>query len=389
MVASTDSHPPQQLPRRSWWLGHNPQKTWILQANPDKYHIDEALDELAAGRRSSILWRVGKDQGRRKEVAIARGQRVLVWRSQGTGKTRSVPGIVAIGRVLNPPIVQPYPENERVFLTELGEKDIQITGPLPRFDIELVPTAGTDGLREIPAVNKNEWDAIDRLREHDISYRPFSGTVFRVGPETWELIAEQFPILAEVDGGAGPFHYSPIRSTSGSDGGGGAGAPEGKDGLDSRFTEVPFDEPTDEPRKLYTEAEERELIRQEALLVKRYRQSLDHDLNRYRLYTPAGMILTIDAIDEERGLLIEAKSGIERSMLREALGQVLDYCRFMPSNPHPAILVPERPIPELLDLFHAHGITVIFETEPRSGVFRESSIKGATAIEPITPVDSP
>ena len=63
----------------------------------------------------------------------------------------------------------------------------------------------------------------------------------------------------------------------------------------------------------------------------------------------------------EPHLLVEAKGSVTRIAFRMAIGQIADYRRYL-NNPKAAILVPEKPRQDLLDLAAAEKIGVIWPT---------------------------
>lgn len=67
--------------------------------------------------------------------------------------------------------------------------------------------------------------------------------------------------------------------------------------------------------------------------------------------------LYLDMYDESTGELIEVKSTTDRMTIRLALGQILDYARFV-DHQYKSILFPERPTEELIALLHSHGVSV-------------------------------
>jgi hypothetical protein len=63
------------------------------------------------------------------------------------------------------------------------------------------------------------------------------------------------------------------------------------------------------------------------------------------------------------GLVVEAKPSNAREFVRLAIGQVLDYANLSIQEGHqmaPAILIPNRPMPDLCSLLEELGITLIF-----------------------------
>jgi hypothetical protein len=65
---------------------------------------------------------------------------------------------------------------------------------------------------------------------------------------------------------------------------------------------------------------------------------------------------------------------VERGAIRMALGQLLDYRRFVP-NPHCALLLPDKPRPDLVALIHTAGVRLFWQEDHR---FREEAAVGGT-----------
>ena len=73
-------------------------------------------------------------------------------------------------------------------------------------------------------------------------------------------------------------------------------------------------------------------------------------------------VLVLNYDGKGRDLLIEAKPDPDRGSIRVAIGQLFDYCRFVP---HPAatdiaILTISEPTASYLDLMHDHQITALW-----------------------------
>lgn len=78
-------------------------------------------------------------------------------------------------------------------------------------------------------------------------------------------------------------------------------------------------------------------------------------------------------------MVVEAKASTSRSMIRMALGQILDYAFLLNQNQEflatlattddiiPAILLPTEPKKELLDLLHHHHLVVYWESDSGDG----------------------
>jgi len=116
-----------------------------------------------------------------------------------------------------------------------------------------------------------------------------------------------------------------------------------------------------------------EAERREQRLVRQYLDFLEgrnHEVCRLQLRprnepTP----LLCDLFDKTTQTLVEAKGSVARPAIRMAIGQLADYARLKPGA-RTAILVPQRPRSDLLDLADSQGIDVIwpeaegFRTQP-------------------------
>lgn len=109
-----------------------------------------------------------------------------------------------------------------------------------------------------------------------------------------------------------------------------------------------------------------EAARREADLVQRYSDWLAANGMSAVGYSmgPAGQPrrFRADLYNETTRELVEAKGNTSRDYVRLALGQILDYSRFVVHDSL-AILVPVRPAEDLVDLLALHGVTCIYETE--------------------------
>jgi hypothetical protein len=127
--------------------------------------------------------------------------------------------------------------------------------------------------------------------------------------------------------------------------------------VEEQYTERALVDPSREPY----EAE-----RREAKLVRALRdhlRSIGHKVVRYRIL-PEGELkpLYADLFDETSKVLVEAKGSVTREALRMAIGQLADYSRFLPDATR-AILVPEKPRGDLLELAASVGVTVVWPSE--------------------------
>lgn len=107
-----------------------------------------------------------------------------------------------------------------------------------------------------------------------------------------------------------------------------------------------------------------EAEKREAKLIRSYRAYCARkgivDLQRLMIQ-PEGeaQALYTDLYSPSQSLAIEAKGSVAREAIRMAIGQLLDYCRFIPTPHRLAILVPEAPRTDLIGLLHGLGISVI------------------------------
>jgi hypothetical protein len=112
--------------------------------------------------------------------------------------------------------------------------------------------------------------------------------------------------------------------------------------------------------------------RREAELVERYnRFRRRHGLatRRHRIRPPGdGSTLFTDAYAVEEKRLLEAKGSTSRVDVRMAVGQLLDYRRFIDVNDI-AVLLPSRPRQDLLDYLAVLDIKCVYETDLESGDF--------------------
>jgi hypothetical protein len=121
-------------------------------------------------------------------------------------------------------------------------------------------------------------------------------------------------------------------------------------------------------------------VRRESALVQEYGAFLrikGHRVGRKRVY-PSGELnaLLTDLFDYTTHTLVEAKGNATRGAVRMAIGQLLDYRRFIEPTPTLAILTPQQPRKDLRDLCAALSINVIW---PESGDFLENETEETNA----------
>jgi hypothetical protein len=122
--------------------------------------------------------------------------------------------------------------------------------------------------------------------------------------------------------------------------------------------------------------------RVEAALVKRYADAMTpagHTMEGRHYRVPGqARVLRADLFIVNQGVLIEAKGTISRDAIRLALGQVLDYARFHSPRPKLAILLPQKPERDMLDLLAEFDVACIWEKA--GGGFMVT--RGAKALRP-------
>ena len=125
--------------------------------------------------------------------------------------------------------------------------------------------------------------------------------------------------------------------------------------VERQHTEQTMVEPSGGPYKV-TRREQKLVLNYEAFLL-----ADGHDICRLRLWPkgePAPFLS--DLYDRTTNTLVEAKGSATRAAFRMAIGQLADYARLAKSKPKRAILLPEKPRPDLLKLAKSQGIGVIW-----------------------------
>lgn len=132
---------------------------------------------------------------------------------------------------------------------------------------------------------------------------------------------------------------------------------------------IPIEETTDEPFAQRFEPSTEMAYRREQRLVKQLERHLrkrGHDVTRQALTLPDGTELRTDLFDHDTGLLVEAKASADRAAVRMAIGQLLDYRRHV--HPAPdlcAVLLPERPTSDLVELLDALDVALVWSSGSR------------------------
>lgn len=112
-----------------------------------------------------------------------------------------------------------------------------------------------------------------------------------------------------------------------------------------------------------------EAERREQALVLAFRDHLlkqGHHVSRLKI-VPAGEAkpLFSDLMDRTTNTLYEAKGTVERGSIRMAVGQLLDYGRFVKPAPRLAVLLPSRPRRDLQDYLSCAGVELVWREGKR------------------------
>jgi hypothetical protein len=99
-----------------------------------------------------------------------------------------------------------------------------------------------------------------------------------------------------------------------------------------------------------------------------YLEAQGHQICRLQL-RPKGepAPLYCDLFDKTTNTLYEAKGSTSRAGIRMAIGQLADYSRLTDQRPKRAVLLPEGPRPDLVDLLTAEGIDIVHPTDGAFG----------------------
>jgi hypothetical protein len=135
--------------------------------------------------------------------------------------------------------------------------------------------------------------------------------------------------------------------------------------LGQTVEDVPVEQQWTEKAFVAPSQKEYEAERREQKLVLAYRDHLaakGHDVRRLKI-VPSGEAkpLFSDLIDRTTNTLIEAKGSVERGAIRMAIGQLMDYGRFVKPAPRRAVLLPSRPRQDLRDLLATAGMGLVWQ----------------------------
>ncbi|MGA2455325.1 MAG: restriction endonuclease [Solirubrobacteraceae bacterium] len=138
--------------------------------------------------------------------------------------------------------------------------------------------------------------------------------------------------------------------------------------------EVPIEEQRTERAFLAPDQKADEAERREHALLLAFRDHLlrkGHDVCRLKLVPPGeAKPLFSDLMDRTTNTLFEAKGTVERGSIRMAVGQLLDYSRFVQPRPRMAVLVPTPPREDLRAFLRSAGVEIVWRDGRR---FRDSA----------------
>lgn len=106
-----------------------------------------------------------------------------------------------------------------------------------------------------------------------------------------------------------------------------------------------------------------ESVRREAGLVRRYIEWLESQgqtASRHAIPVPGSQLMYTDVYVDQTGEMLEAKASASRENIRIALGQILDYERFV-DHSSLSVLVPSKPTQDMLSLLIKHGVGCVWE----------------------------
>jgi hypothetical protein len=132
-------------------------------------------------------------------------------------------------------------------------------------------------------------------------------------------------------------------------------------------TEIPVEQAITESTLIEGDREPHLAERREQKLVRAFLASLEHeghDVCRLQFRPPREPApLFCDLYDKTSNTLYEAKGTVARPAIRMAIGQLADYARLVKPTPQKALLVPQQPRDDLLDLLAHEGIAVAWPSE--------------------------
>jgi len=129
-------------------------------------------------------------------------------------------------------------------------------------------------------------------------------------------------------------------------------------------TEIPVEQTITESTLIEGHRDPYTAERREQKLVKEFvawLESQGHDVCRLQLRPPREPApIFCDLYDKTTNTLYEAKGTVARQAIRMAIGQLADYVRLIKPSPSKALLLPQKPRPDLRDLLELEGITGVW-----------------------------
>jgi hypothetical protein len=115
--------------------------------------------------------------------------------------------------------------------------------------------------------------------------------------------------------------------------------------------------------------QEYEAERREQALVLAFHEHLakkGHDVDRLKIVPPGeAKPIFCDLIDNSTNTLYEGKGTVERGAIRMAIGQLMDYSRFVEPTPRLAVLLPSEPRRDLQELLRVAGVELVWRDGKR------------------------
>lgn len=134
--------------------------------------------------------------------------------------------------------------------------------------------------------------------------------------------------------------------------------------IEAEVEDVPVEEQWTEKAFISPSTEAYEAERREQSLVLAFRDYLvkqRHHVSRVKIVPPGeAKPLFSDLIDRTTNTLFEAKGTVERGAIRMAIGQLLDYSRFVHPTPRLAVLLPSEPRRDLIDLLNRTDVGIVW-----------------------------
>jgi hypothetical protein len=125
--------------------------------------------------------------------------------------------------------------------------------------------------------------------------------------------------------------------------------------IEEQWTEKAFVAPS---QKAY-EAERREQTL--VIAFRDYLLNQGHEVARQKILPPGeAKPIFSDLMDRTTNTLYEAKGSVERGSIRMAIGQLLDYSRFLTPKPRLVVLLPSRPREDLQELLRSARVDFVW-----------------------------